>query len=306
MGIYTLVAVSFLHELCVTFKLSNSKTITDMSQNCDCNDYSLLTAKTGVTQLNTANPNLDGTGTLATVITAGSNGTIVRSIIFKALAATTTGMIRLFIGRDNPVNDIFLYREIPIPVYPDVPTTPIPTPLWQTLEIDFVEDIKLQPNYVLYASTQNKQIINVIAEAADWTYPVTLPDSCCNFMQETANTGIGQVAIANTKVDGQGAISAIFTAGGDGAIVRSITIAAQGSTLPGMVRLFVSPDGNNYSLMAEVTIPETNQSAFQPSYKVMMPEHYYLQSGYKIGASTQLSEPFSVIIDGVDWSYPIS
>jgi hypothetical protein len=36
-----------------------------------CNDYSLLTANTGIASINTANPYLDGSGNLTTVLQLG-------------------------------------------------------------------------------------------------------------------------------------------------------------------------------------------------------------------------------------------
>ena len=47
--------------------------------------------------INTANTALDGTGTLGTLITAGSNGTRVDTIIVKGGGSTSIGLFNLFL-----------------------------------------------------------------------------------------------------------------------------------------------------------------------------------------------------------------
>ena len=95
---------------------------------CGCNDYSLLTANTGINVIDTANPNLDGSGTIVQVFTAGINGSIVKSIIVKAIQPTTSGMIRLF--RQNG-SDIVLFKELIMPIAPRMASTPTPLPPMQ-------------------------------------------------------------------------------------------------------------------------------------------------------------------------------
>lgn len=68
---------------------------TSSKSNC-CQDYSLLTANTGIGDIRNANPFLDGSGNTTTILTAGANGTLIKSVIIKAAQATTTGMVRLF------------------------------------------------------------------------------------------------------------------------------------------------------------------------------------------------------------------
>jgi hypothetical protein len=52
-------------------------------------DYSELVANIGVVNINTANTNLDGTGSTSLVLTGASNGTILNSLIIKATQTTT-------------------------------------------------------------------------------------------------------------------------------------------------------------------------------------------------------------------------
>jgi hypothetical protein len=49
------------------------------------------------TQLTTANTAVDGTGTIADLVTGGANGSRVDRVYIKAPADTTEGMIRFFV-----------------------------------------------------------------------------------------------------------------------------------------------------------------------------------------------------------------
>jgi hypothetical protein len=69
------------------------------------------TANTGFATISTANPNLDGSGALENVITAAANGTVIQSLVIKALGATTPGMVRLFLYDGTNTK---LIREIPV------------------------------------------------------------------------------------------------------------------------------------------------------------------------------------------------
>jgi len=280
-----------------------------MSQSCDCNDYSLLTANTGIVSVSAANSSLTGAGA-STVLTAnGANGTIIKSIIIKATGQVTTGMVRLFLSNSDS-SAVSLYREIPIPEFPSSPCTPTPPFIYPMLEIDLIDELILDNSYKLLASTQNAETFNIIAEGLDRAYPGTIPDTCCNFKQETVTTGLGTISVANSNTDGSGTIVKIFTApsteGIKGSLIQSITISALQSTNKGMVRLYVSPDGVVWSLMMEIVIPQTTQSAFQPSFKVAIDEAYHLKPGYRIGASTQITQSFAITVNAETWSYGIS
>ncbi len=277
-----------------------------MSQNCDCNDYSLLTAVTGIAAISTANSSLTGSGSIMPVITGESKGTLVKSVIIKATQPVTDGMVRLFVGPD--VSHAILYKEIPIPNTPELVQTPTPAPILQTFEINLAGGLKLAPSTNLYASTQNGESFNVIAEGLNWTYPATLPDSCCNYKQEIAISGHGTVSVANTNTNGSGAIVNIFTATAstNGAKITAITIKALQSTNLGMIRFYVSPDGSTWSLLREVLVPQTEQSGFQPSFKVVLDECYNLEQGFSIGASTHIGQSFGISVEGASWTYPIS
>ena len=156
-------------------------------QDCECNDYSLLTANTGVVKLTTGNPNRDGSGTVVTVLTAGMNGTIVRSITIKAAQAVHTGMVGLFIEKSGGTPR--LYKEIQIPECPTLAAVPLPPPVLPLFEVKLMCELKLEAGMLLVASTQNTETINIIAEGLDWEYPHTLPDTCCNYIQKNRPYG---------------------------------------------------------------------------------------------------------------------
>ena len=59
--------------------------------------------------ISTANTNRDGSGTIGTVLTAGSNGTVVDHIDITAVGTTTAGVIRLYIHNGSSA---FLWKEI--------------------------------------------------------------------------------------------------------------------------------------------------------------------------------------------------
>lgn len=72
------------------------------------------TARTGLAKLDVANTYLDGyTGTIFHVITAARQGTLIKTIIIKAITDTTLGMVRLFVKTNNIIN---LLTEIPVSV----------------------------------------------------------------------------------------------------------------------------------------------------------------------------------------------
>lgn len=70
-------------------------------------DYHIL----GQTRINTANANRDGTGTIASLVTGATSGTLVESIVVKAEVTTTAGMIRLFALKGGTY---YLFFEQPV------------------------------------------------------------------------------------------------------------------------------------------------------------------------------------------------
>jgi hypothetical protein len=176
-------------------------------------------------------------------------------------------------------------------------------------EVTLNGDLKLENGHSLKVTTQVDNSFVVIAEGLDWAYPSTLPNDCCNYKQTSAVTGLGILATANPNLDGSGTIVPVFTAGSgiNGSFIKNITIKALGSTsINGMIRLFISNDGGStYKLMREIEVPQTTQSAYEPSWKQVVAMEYNVKAGIIIGASTQNAEKFGVTVEAEEWSYPI-
>lgn len=255
------------------------------------------TANTGMVTISTANANLDGTGTLGTVVTAASNGTLVKCITFKAQGNTTQGMLRLFIYDGTNTR---LVQEIEVPA---VTKSAQDHSFETTIQCNF----RLKAGYVLKASTQNAETFNVIANAADWAYYATTvrPEST-NY---TANTGVGLISTANSNLDGTGTLVTILTAGASGSgwkgcEIQSVTVKAIVTTTYGMVRLFVY-DGTNTKLLTEIEVPAVIKSSTAQAFsRTISLDKFELQAGYIIKASTEKSESFVVTIEALDWKYP--
>lgn len=123
------------------------------------------TPRCGIGQVATANTNLDGTGTLATILTAGASGSRIDAINLKAVATTTAGMIRLFIHDGTNAR---LLTELPV-----LALTPSATlPSWEaqitTNNMSQILPIILPTGYSLRASTHNTETFNVIAIGGDF------------------------------------------------------------------------------------------------------------------------------------------
>ncbi len=267
------------------------------------NDYSLQTANLGIANIDSAVTSLTGTNAtpVYTAASSGFNGSIIKSIRIKATGPVTKGMVRLFISNSGG-SAISLLKEIPIPVTPILDATPTPMPALPLYEMVLNGGLKLEPGYKLLAATQNAQSFNIITEGLDWKYPGTLPNDCCNYIQQKAVTGLGTISAANTIV-------AVYTAPGstNGSFVKTVTIKAMGPTsINGMISLYVSSDGSNFTLLQEIVVPETDQSGYEPSFKMVVDLNLNINSGYVIGASTLLAEGFAVTVEANDWTYPIS
>lgn len=127
-------------------------------------ESSKYTANTGLAQISTANTNLDGSGTLGSVITGASNGTIIQNITIKSTGTTTSGMIRLFLYDGSNTR---LLEEIPVRA-----TTPSATAHSFSTSIDFEgKGFFLKSGWILKASTEKGETFNITAEGLDLTYP---------------------------------------------------------------------------------------------------------------------------------------
>lgn len=259
-----------------------------------------FTANTGMVTISTANSNLDGTGTLGTVLTAASNGTLVKSITIKAVGSTTAlGMVRLFIYDGSNTR---LFAEVDIPIVTQSASD-------ECFERYMELDLDLKAGYLIKASTQIGDTFNIIAEGLDWTYYSSdvRPEST-NY---TANTGNALISTANTNLDGTGTVGTVFTAGSsptyNGSRVDSIIIkGTTSSTVDGMVRLFINDGSSTTKLFTEIPVPICSPTGTNRSFnhQIDFPGGLNLKAGYRIYASTEKGNSFSVTAEGVDWKYP--
>lgn len=253
-------------------------------------------ANTGIANISVANPNLDGSGTLGTVLTAeGANGTAVNSVTVKATGSTSEGMVRLFVFDGK---SYFLWKEISIPSNQQ-------TDVVSAFEITITEQIVLNPGNSLMASTQNAESFNVIANGTDWSEcPCSInPAASLADMQVQANTGMVNIKTPNPNLDGSGPMGAVLKGTGiensGGTVISSINIKAAGPTEEGMVRLFINNQGTNF-LFREVAIPASVPTDVEPAFRTELAMGLYLTPGYTLLASTQQANSFNVVTHAVD------
>ncbi len=122
----------------------------------------LYTANTGMASIATANSGLDGGGTLGTVLTAASNGTLIKNVTIKGQEAQTGGMVRLYI-HDGSATRLFMEVEIP-------PASGGSNSQYKTVSINLPINFSLKATWILKASTEKAKAFNVIAEGLDWKY----------------------------------------------------------------------------------------------------------------------------------------
>lgn len=123
------------------------------------------TPKIGIGQISTANTNRDGTGTIATIFTAGANGSRIDAVDLKAVGTTTAGMIRLFIH--DGVNARLL-SEVPVTAITPSGTLPSWESQLNTNTMTQVLPLLLPAGYSLHAATNNAETFNVIALGGDF------------------------------------------------------------------------------------------------------------------------------------------
>ena len=121
------------------------------------------TANTSVVAVATANANLDGTGTLGTVLTASGNGTEIFSISIKATVTSSSGMVRIFLYDGSNTK---LLKEVPVSAVTQSSTA---STFYQ--KINFPNGFALKSGWSIKASTQVAQNFNVLAEGVNLSYP---------------------------------------------------------------------------------------------------------------------------------------
>lgn len=120
-----------------------------------------------VTQISTANTARDGTGAIANVFTAGTNGSRIDLIVVQATGTTTNGMIRFFIhdGTSSSLFDEIAVRAV-------TPSGTVPAFSFSVGEKGEINNSKypiiLPMGYSLRASTNNAETFNVIVFGGDF------------------------------------------------------------------------------------------------------------------------------------------
>jgi hypothetical protein len=253
------------------------------------------TANNGMATISTANSNLDGSGTIGTVLTGASNGTLIKSVWIKAQTTTSQGMVRLFITGGGNTR---LLQEIYVPA-----VTPSATD--RSFEVKLNLNYTLQSGYVLGASTEQANTFGIVAEGMDWTYYSGGVRS--DSTQYTAITGLGSLSVANAKLDGTGTIVSLFNYhAAKGITIEAVTIKATVNTTPGMIRLYLQDSGATKTILfTEVHVPSNTKSgkvnAFE--YTIAFEDDFELQDNYSLFASTEKGESFKVTVVGLARAY---
>ncbi|MGZ3862502.1 MAG: hypothetical protein ACXVPN_02695 [Bacteroidia bacterium] len=256
--------------------------------------YSLNAA---VAQISTANTNLDGTGTLGTLITAGAGGTLLGRVFIKALGNTTRGMIRFFINGNGTTR---LLKEVD--VFPVTKSSVNPS-----FEATFNFDFLLKEGYILKVSTNNAETFNVIVGGYNFAYYASSVRE--DTTQFHFNTGRTTISTANPNLDGTGTIGTAFTAGNvaystSGSGIGTITIKGTVTTTPGMVRLFFIAGANKF-LFTEIPVPARTPDATDQAFEHTLEyeDDLDVSNGIGIGASTENAQNFDIMVESKDWNY---
>ena len=118
------------------------------------------TPRAALGQVTAANTARDGTGTLASIFTAGASGSRVDDISIAATGTVTAGVVRLFLF-DGTVNRLWL--EILVTA-----TTPSSTQAVWSYTL-YNQALILPTGYILKASTNNAETFNInVTRAGDF------------------------------------------------------------------------------------------------------------------------------------------
>lgn len=121
------------------------------------------TPRCAVGQVATANTNRDGTGTVATIFTAGASGSRIERVRIVAAVATTAGVVRLFI---HDGTNFRLFDEVLVSAI-----TPSTSVAVFEADVDFssASGVLLLPTgYSIRASTHNAETFNVFVIGGDF------------------------------------------------------------------------------------------------------------------------------------------
>jgi hypothetical protein len=117
------------------------------------------TPKVGITSISTANTARDGSGTIGTVFSAGSNGSRIDEVIIQATGNTTAGMVRLFL-HDGSASKLIGEQAISA-------ATVSASVVGSRYVLTFA-NLSIPAGYSLRASTHNAEAFNVVALGGDY------------------------------------------------------------------------------------------------------------------------------------------
>ena len=116
------------------------------------------TPKVGMGQVSVANTTRDGSGTLATIFTAGANGSRIETVSIKAVSSSTIGIISLYLFDGTNSR---LLTEISV-------TAITPSGTINSFETGITLSIVIPTGYSLKASTYNAETYNIFAFGGDF------------------------------------------------------------------------------------------------------------------------------------------
>jgi hypothetical protein len=122
----------------------------------------------------------------------------------------------------------------------------------------------------------------------------------------TANTGMALLQTGNSNLDGSGDIYTVLIGASNGTLIKTITIQARGNTTRGMIRFFIGDNSTFTRIIDEVEVLARQQTATQDCWSITYETDWYLKAGYYLIATTENTENFCVIAEGLDMSYPTS
>ena len=116
----------------------------------------------GVVAIAPANANRDGTGTVGTLITAGTDGTLISVIMIKATVTTNAGLIRIFVHDGSA---FFLVGEVAVDAITASATVAAFEPTWTP---PGTEGLMLPSGYSIRVSTEKAETFHVHCEGGDF------------------------------------------------------------------------------------------------------------------------------------------
>jgi hypothetical protein len=118
----------------------------------------------------------------------------------------------------------------------------------------------------------------------------------------------GTISAANTAKDGTGTVVTVLTAGSNGTWVRSISVAALGTNVATLLRIFANNGSTNATpanniLLREFQLPASTLSETTQQVPWEIPINKALPNGYKLNVTlgTAVAAGYAVSANGGDY-----